>query len=56
MTDKLIIKSKEAKAILGCGETKLWMLEKQGILIPSRIGNTRYYKVADIHKLLGLED
>lgn len=45
------LNSKQACKLLGIGRTKLWQLEKEGLLIPARVGRKLIYQSADIQAL-----
>lgn len=49
--DKLLTQAETAKR-LGASKPTLWRWEKQGYLIPIRIGGKVYYKESDLTKLM----
>ena len=47
---KLLIKISEAAILLSMSERKLWCLAKGGVVPSFKIGNSRFFSVAELEK------
>ena len=51
-TPERYLTQKEAAEKLNASENTLWRWKKTKYLVPSKVGNSVYYKLSDIEKLL----